>query len=1145
MTRLDDIDGRDLPLTIGRYELQRVLGHGAMGRVFLAELAGPSGFRKPVALKVLHGRVDDHDGRRRLVREARIGALLRGPNLVDTYDLEELDGALILVMEYVDGVTLKDLLKQTRLGADAAVELGRQLALGLATAHDLQVQGEPAGLVHRDLKPANVLLDRSGNALIADFGIALLRDAMGDTQIWGSPPYMSPEQTVGTDLDARSDLFALGSVLYEATTGERLFKTAGRRQTVRAIRNSDAFLVRRRVGATLDGLAPGLGALTVRLLGATPDSRPASAHEVVDALDGIRARLSGYGALRRAVRTSLGVGPATRTRRARSPRGLPRVEASFVGRPTELEAGRQALASGSLLAITGPGGVGKSRLALELARSDGRSGHWVDLSRAPGAPAVPRVVAEVLGLPMPRDADQLAQAISRQGPLVVVLDRCDRVRAATGVLLTALAREAPETAVLYTAREALHLPSEAELALEALPLDEAIALLEARSERPLDPRVAGRLAKTLEGLPLSLELAAARLGRTSARELLEAVEAHQVAGLRAGGEARHGVTLERTILWSWATLEPWEQEALHQCSVFRGGFTFDQAAEVLDLSAWPEAPWAVDVVGVLVEKSLVRASVGHAGAPRLDLFAAVADFAADRLQAPGRIQARHLAWFARLGTDSRLAALDATGGDLRIAQVLREAANLQAALDHALETRRLSEACDVTAALLKAEELRGGLQGVGAQVRHLIADPGLHDAARLRLLLAAAAAWRHREGQAYEQLVGQGLDLALALDDPGALAWLRWHQAAIAWAAGRIDEAERRLAEAGAWARADGDPHLELHVLRFEGFVERHRGHLVKACDLHGDGLRLAAALGDVRQEAAHVGALGRCLAAAGKPSEAVVRHEQALRIYRELGDRPGISAACRDLAALHQRAGRLERAEALMREALHLERDLDRPTQVANLLHLLGNHSAARGDLSGALARLDRALDGYRDQGRSGDTAALLADIGGHLLDDGQHERAERVLRQALLTARQVDAPLAVGTAARHLGDLALFRRQTDEAMRHFAEATWAYGNMSDPTGEAVVRGRSALGEAQRGHLKRACRYLSQTVDELQALDEASELVIALTARGHVLHVRGEAQRAQRDWDLAHGVLGAMGLPQDTPLGRRLHALGALLETP
>ena len=1143
MTRLDDLQPEQLPFTVGRYELQTVLGQGAMGRVFKAELAGPSGFRKPVAIKVLHARMDDLEGRQRLVREARIGALLRGPNLVDTYDLEELDGALMLVMEFIDGTTLKELLQKAQLRPDAVVELGRQLAAGLATAHDLVVNGEPAGLVHRDLKPANVLLDRSGNALISDFGIAVLREAMGDTAIWGSPPYMSPEQTRGTELDGRSDLFALGSVLYEAATGERLFKLAGRKATVNAIRRSGEYLAYKGVELALEERARGLGHLVAACLQPDPADRPESAHEVLEALEDIRAQLSGYGALRRSVRLALGERPRRRRSTSLLPnRGLPAVQSSFVGREDAIEEAGRWLVTDRSVTLTGPGGVGKTRLALELARRADGPAFWVDLSAARDGAGVRRAICEALGAQGVANDDRLADVLARRGRLLLVLDRCDRVTDEVATLAGLLLRRAQDAVLVATSREPLKAHGERVMKLGPLPAAGGVALLQARCETPLDRRVAERLVASLEGLPLSLELAAARLARTSPRELLRDVEDHQLTGLREGG--RHGVTLERTILWSWATLEPWEQEALHQCSVFRGGFTFDHAERVLDLSPWPEAAWTLDVIGVLVEKSLVQVRTVD-GAPRLELLAAIADFARDRLEDVAGTRRRHAITFAALGRGSALETLGSTGQDRALPALLREVDNLQAALDHALDARLFDEAVDLTAALLKAEELHGALAGVGAQIRQLLSEPALDDRRRLRLLLAAATAWRHREGQAYQQLVEQGEALARRLDDRQALAWIRWHQAAMAWAVGDHAATEARLAEAGAFARGFQDRHLELHVLRFEGFLARARGQLVKACDLHNTALQLAHELGDLRQEAAHTGALGRCLGAAGQIPEAVLRHQQALTIYRELGDRPGISAWCQNLAALHQQAGRLEEAEVLMREALGLERDLDRPAQVANLLHLLGNHSAAQGDIESALARLDRALDGYRDQGRTADMAALLADIGTHLLDDGQQERAARVLAQAREVARQADAPLALGAAARGLGDLALATRRTDDAMRSFAEATWAYSRLQHRGGEAAVRGRSALGEAQRGRLRVATAMLNDAVTTLHAVDDMRELVIALTSRGHVLHVRGEAQRARADWEQGTRLLGAMGLSQDTPLGRRLHALGALLETP
>ena len=219
----------------GKYRLLRKLGEGGFGTVYEALLPGPMGFTKRVAIKKLRGHLLGEDDRvvQALINEARIGGLLHHDNVVDILEFGQVGPHYYMAMEHVSGATLTDILRLcarrgVRLPPFAVVEWGRQIARGLAHAHDLRdVDGNPVGLVHRDLKPSNVIVDRSGVAKVADFGIAKAASNLYRTTTEGAakgtPRYMSPEQIrADGELTPASDLYSLGLVIYELATGHPL-----------------------------------------------------------------------------------------------------------------------------------------------------------------------------------------------------------------------------------------------------------------------------------------------------------------------------------------------------------------------------------------------------------------------------------------------------------------------------------------------------------------------------------------------------------------------------------------------------------------------------------------------------------------------------------------------------------------------------------------------------------------------------------------------------------------------------------------------------------------------------------------------------------------------------------------------------------
>ncbi len=225
---------------LGKYRLDQRLGGGGMAEVFLASTIGAEGFSRRVAIKrVLPGFSDNPAFAQMFVAEAQISSRLVHPNIVSVLDFDRgSDGGLFLVMELVDGKDLDALVGTGMISIPAMIFAISEVLRGLGYAHDLPTGTDVRGVVHRDVSPHNVLLSWEGAVKVSDFGIAKARSASEATAslfIKGKPAYMSPEQANGQPLDGRSDLFAVGVMMWEMLVGRRLFYGEDTRATLAAV----------------------------------------------------------------------------------------------------------------------------------------------------------------------------------------------------------------------------------------------------------------------------------------------------------------------------------------------------------------------------------------------------------------------------------------------------------------------------------------------------------------------------------------------------------------------------------------------------------------------------------------------------------------------------------------------------------------------------------------------------------------------------------------------------------------------------------------------------------------------------------------------------------------------------------------------
>ncbi len=267
---------------LGDYEVKSLLGSGGMGEVYRARDAR---LGRDVAIKVLPLLSADSDRLRRFEQEARAAAALNHPNILAVFQMGTYEGAPYLVSELLEGETLREQIKSSRLSVRRAIDYGVQIARGLAAAHE-------KGIVHRDLKPENLFVTRDGRVKILDFGLAKLtrpRTSSDHTEgtepgvMMGTVGYMSPEQVRGQAADHRADIFALGAILYEMLAGKRAFQKPTSADTLSAILNEDPA----GISQVTTNIPPALQRVVHRCLEKSPEQRFQSASDLAFALDAL------------------------------------------------------------------------------------------------------------------------------------------------------------------------------------------------------------------------------------------------------------------------------------------------------------------------------------------------------------------------------------------------------------------------------------------------------------------------------------------------------------------------------------------------------------------------------------------------------------------------------------------------------------------------------------------------------------------------------------------------------------------------------------------------------------------------------------------------------------------------------------------
>ena len=645
----------DATVLHNRYRIDAQLGQGGMGVVYRgSDLL----LNRAVAIKVLSNSNLGTAGRARLLSEAQAAARLNHPNVVTVYDAGEVDQTPFIVMELIPGETLREHQPQDW---SEVVEIIRQVCSALEHAHG-------AGIIHRDLKPENIIRTPTGTIKLMDFGLARSNVDPHQTEIGavvGTFQYIAPELLMSDAPSIQSDLYALGVMFYELACGQPPFKG----NDFSALIAQHLQVVPEPPSTHNPAIPAAIDALILRLLEKQPADRPATAAEVRKALE--LADLSGRG-------------DAKAHSGGSAKHNLPRQLTSFIGREHEVEEVLGLLGSHSMVTLTGSGGTGKTRLSLQVAGlllHAYPDGVWqVELASLSDPEMVAQTTAAVLDLQRPTDISYLNLLLNflRDKHLLLILDNCEHLLAACASLASILLLQCPKLTILATSREALGFagevsyrvpsldaPNPAQLPLESLRQIEAVCLFVERA-RAVQPgfqlageslSAAARLCHRLDGIPLAIELAAARLSMLTTEELDRRL--NNAFRLLTGGSRtalpRHQ-TLRATIDWSYNLLSLNEQMVLRRLSIFAGGCTLE-AAEAVCAGEAIISDEILDILSSLINKSILIAERKQGEETRYRLLETVRQYAHEKLQDAGESTAlrdRHLNYILALSEQAEV-----------------------------------------------------------------------------------------------------------------------------------------------------------------------------------------------------------------------------------------------------------------------------------------------------------------------------------------------------------------------------------------------------------------------------------------------------------------------------------------------------------
>lgn len=1063
---------------IGVYQVFEEIGAGGMSTVYRGV---DTRSQQIVAIKQLKGELTQPDLLERFKREGEALRDLNHPNIVKMFDALAHEGQQYLIMEYIAGGDLNTLLKNGRLSVKGTLEIALDLADALTRAHRLNI-------IHRDLKPANVLIATDGTPRLTDFGIAYMqapeRVTKTDTVV-GTLYYLSPEAFRGEVVDARTDIWAFGVLLFELLTGQRPFDRSSAAATMTAILTEPPL--------DLEQLVPNcpiaLVDLIYRMLEKEANARIPSVRQVGASLEALLHNLDTTDL--NAIRTD--ARPLIHTSRFETPtppadavpHNLPKQPTPFVGREHELQDLANLLnqADVSLVTITAPGGMGKTRLALQAAeqflQSKFKGIYLVELAPLSSAEHIVPTIADAVGFRFSANGEPRQQLLDyfREKRLLLVMDNFEHMLAGATLVGDILAH-APHIKIIVTSRERLNLRGETVLTIGGMDFpdwetpEDAIAysavklfMQGARRAQPGfelaadDLKYVARICRLVRGMPLGIELAAAWVDMLKLAEIADEIGKSLdflEADLRDLPE-RHR-SLRAVFDYSWDLLSADERATFARIAVFRGGFSRQAGQAVTGAN--------LKQLTALVNKSLLRRDPESGSYQIHELLREYAD---EKLEASGEaedVRAAHSAYYLNA---LRQRERDLEGG--RQVEALNEIEsdieNVRAAW---LWAARHSEIEQISRALLTIVmyyDLRGKyveFDALAEQTAILLSQTtDQHEAQRN--LLGILLAWRASctaslfQTEKTKQLIEESKTL---LGQSGNAYWrglLAFTEGYFHLSVGDPADSRPYFEEALAifeklnslWGRIN----TLLNLGRSFWFRTTAKTMNLDAAQRYlNETLALQKPIGDTCGMAYTLMNLGGVMFMLRQHDEGLRLTEEALALHRQVGNHYGVAGALNNLSDVYALFGQFAKAWQYREEELALRHELGGTVNLVWSLLGFAFLQITQGDFHKALLVQDEALALAESMDNTFWLYTAVRNRGWTYCALGNYPEADACLKRALTLAEDINSVFDISFIHSTLALNNLLSGKFDAALPHLERALQTAQTLDDQFVFAFIHG-------------------------------------------------------------------------------------------